>query len=217
MQLLPSTLSCGLFTISLSQWILVSFCFPASQPRPVPFWYEIENSLVHCFSRWFEFMFHSRQDPQLLFRVSGYLKGRSILLVNVRGSYFSIYMWNDFCLPSFTFLVPPWNWAHPVFEEPVERSKRTPHRRPKPMVQSTQKDELNETILVWNVFFTASVTFEVRILWTWVPRFEDNGRVWLLAGVAGKPGYRRLLTVAKATGLELSYDSDVRFQTGTTG
>lgn len=51
-----------------------------------------------CFSRWFHLTFHCRQNPQLLFWVSRHRMGWSNLLVNVRGAYYSIYMWNDFCL-----------------------------------------------------------------------------------------------------------------------
>lgn len=103
---------------------------------------------------------------------------------------------------SFVFLVPPWNWAHPVFEELLERSKRTA-----PMVQSTQKDQLNEIILVWNAVFTASVTFESHnSLNMQVPKFKDKGRVWLLSGVTGEPDKRRSSTVTKVTGAGMSHD-----------
>lgn len=75
----------------------------------------------------------------------------SILLVNERGAYYSMY--NKWFLSSCFWFCSETGLTR-CLKKPWSGAKEPPHG------SFTQKDQLHETILVWNAVFTASVTFE---------------------------------------------------------
>lgn len=167
-------------TTSLSQWILVGFCFLLqivilgrklypntaccfttllstilrSRPRPVIFGTG-ERTARHIAFTW-RSISDRMPSQECLFWVRRNWMGWSKLLVNLRGAYYSIYMWNDFCL---SFLRVSGS-ALKLGSLGVWRTAGAEQKNHPPgLVHTGGPTKWNH--LVWNVVFAAfTVTFE---------------------------------------------------------